>query len=66
MINKITWRDRLTNLRKALGRNPTLTEMLMAAEIHQMTPEERKEQAESWARSCRPTGDRRFDSYGPK
>ncbi len=57
----ITWKARLENLRIALGRQPTLSEMLMAAEIHEMTPDERKAQAESWARSCKPTGDPRFD-----
>jgi hypothetical protein len=35
--------------------------MLAAAEIHEMTPEERKAQAESWARGMKPTGDPRFD-----
>jgi hypothetical protein len=57
----ITWKQRLENLRKALGREPTLTELLDAAWIHEMTPEEYRVQAESWARSCRPTGDPRFD-----
>jgi hypothetical protein len=57
----ITWGDRLDNLRKALGRDPTLAEMLDASQIHEMTPMERQAQAESWARSCRPTGDPSFD-----
>lgn len=57
----ITWRERLQNLTNALGRKPTLAEMLMAAEIHQMTPEESKAQQESFARAMRPTGDPRFD-----
>jgi hypothetical protein len=35
----ITWADRIANLQKALGREPTLEEMLDASQIHQMTPE---------------------------
>lgn len=46
----ITWSDRLNNLRKALGREPTLDEMLDAAQIHQMTPEEIEAQKASWVR----------------
>lgn len=57
----ITWRDRIQNLRNALRRDPTLEEMLDAAQIHEMTPEELKEQAESFARGMKPTGDPRFD-----
>jgi hypothetical protein len=30
----ITWADRIANLTKALGRKPTLEEMLDAAQIH--------------------------------
>lgn len=46
----ITWADRITNLRTALGRDPTLDEMLTAAEIHQMTPAEIKAQRASFVR----------------
>ena len=46
----ITWNDRLTNLRKALGREPTLEEMLDAAQIHRMTPAEVEAQRQSWVR----------------
>lgn len=46
----ITWADRIGNLTKALGRKPTLEEMLEAASIHQMTPEEVEEQRQSFAR----------------
>lgn len=46
----ITWADRLANLNKALGRKPTLVEMLEVAQIHQMTPAEIEEQRQSWVR----------------
>jgi hypothetical protein len=46
----ITWADRIANLTKALGRKPSLNEMLEAAQIHQMTPAEIDEQRKSWAR----------------
>jgi hypothetical protein len=57
----ITWHQRVQNLTSALGRKPTLDELLIAAEIHEMTPAEIKAQAESWARGMKPTGDPRFD-----
>lgn len=57
----ITWRERLANLRKALGREPTTEELLVVATIHTMTPEERQAQAESFARAMKPTGDPKFD-----
>lgn len=60
-MTQITWRDRVVNLTKALGRKPTLEELLAIAEIHQMTPEEIKEQRESFTRGMMPTGDPRFD-----
>ena len=47
---QITWADRIANLTKALGRKPTLEEMLDAAQIHQMTPEEIEAQRQSWVR----------------
>lgn len=57
----ITWAQRVANLRKSLGRDPTLEELLLLVPLHDMTPEERQAQAESWARAMRPTGDPRFD-----
>lgn len=47
----ITWAERLANLTKALERKPTLEEMLDAAQIHQMTPEEIEAQRQSFARA---------------
>ena len=49
----ITWDDRVQNLRKALGRNPTLDELLDASQIHQMTPAEIEAQRQSFARGMR-------------
>jgi hypothetical protein len=46
----ITWADRIANLTAALGRNPTLEEMLDASQIHQMTPAEVEAQRASLAR----------------
>lgn len=46
----ITWADRVANLTKALGRRPTLDELLEATQIHQMTPEEIEAQRQSFAR----------------
>lgn len=46
----ITWAERMANLTKALGRKPTLREMLEVAQIHQMTPEEIEAQRASWVR----------------
>lgn len=57
----ITWVERVQNVTKALGRKPTLNELLWAAEIHQMTPEEIQAQRESWARANISTGDPRWD-----
>jgi hypothetical protein len=39
-MTDITWYERITNLTKALGRDPTHEELLEIAEIHQTTPEE--------------------------
>jgi hypothetical protein len=61
MSKPITWNDRVLNLTKALGRKPTLEELLTAAEVHQMTPEEINAQRLSFARGMKPTGDPRFD-----
>lgn len=46
----ITWAERVGNLRKALGREPTLDEMLTAIQVHQMTPAEIEAQRQSWVR----------------
>lgn len=46
----ITWADRVANLRKALGREPTVEELYDVATIHQMTPAELLAQAKSFAR----------------
>lgn len=57
----ITWRERVENLRKALGREPTLDELLTAAEVHKMTPEEIEARRQGLARHNVSTGDPRFD-----
>lgn len=44
----ITWSERLSNLERALGRSPTLQEMLEVATIHQMTEGEIEAQRRSW------------------
>lgn len=49
-MSSITWADRIANLTHALGRKPTLAEMLTAAEVHQMTPAEIEAQRKSFAR----------------
>jgi len=46
----ITWADRVSNLTKALGRKPTLNELLEVCQIHQMTPAEIEAQSQSWVR----------------
>lgn len=46
----ITWADRMANLARALGRKPTLAEMLEVVQIHQMTPAEIEAQRQSWVR----------------
>lgn len=46
----ITWAERVQNLNKALGRPPTLAELLDVATIHQMTPAEIDAQRQSWVR----------------
>lgn len=50
----ITWAQRMQNLRDALGRPPTLDEMLAVVEVHQLTDEEKEAQRQSWARSMEP------------
>jgi len=51
MSDAITWAERVRNLRKALGREPSLSEKLEAASIHQMTPAEVEAQRQSWVRA---------------
>jgi hypothetical protein len=46
----ITWAERVANLNKALGRKPTLLELLDVCQIHQMTPAEVEAQRQSWVR----------------
>jgi hypothetical protein len=46
----ITWAERVQNLRRAMGREPTLAELLDVATIHRMTPQEIDEQRASWVR----------------
>ncbi|WNV09936.1 hypothetical protein [Tardiphaga sp. 709] len=46
----ITWADRLINIRKAFGRDPTYSELLDMAQIHEMTPAEIKAQRASFVR----------------
>lgn len=50
----ITWAERVANLTYALGRKPTLDELLEASTIHQMTPAEIEAQAQSFARAMAP------------
>ena len=46
----ITWAERVANLSKALGRKPTLQELIEVSQIHQMTPAEVEAQSQSWVR----------------
>lgn len=46
----ITWRQRVKNLTQALGRSPNFDELLEAATIHTLTPEEIEEQRRSCVR----------------
>ena len=55
------WKDRVDLLRKRLGREPTLEELLEAARDYKMSPGEIEEQRQSWLRGMMPTGDPRFD-----
>ena len=50
MSEATTWAERIANLNYALGRKPTLDEMLDAAQIHQMTPAEIEAQRQSFMR----------------
>jgi hypothetical protein len=50
MIGNITWKDRVANLTKALGRDPTLNELMDVAQIHIMMKEEIEEQRQSFIR----------------
>ncbi|MBA3670385.1 MAG: hypothetical protein H0W71_10070 [Sphingomonas sp.] len=53
MTTIITWKERVANLTYELGREPTLGELLEAAWIHEMTPEEIQEQRRSLVRNAR-------------
>ena len=57
----ITWAQRVANLRRSLGRDPSVEELLLLAPLHDMTPEEVQAQRESWARANISTGEPRFD-----
>lgn len=57
----ITWAQRVQNLRKALGRDPALEELLLIAPLHEMTEDELREQQASFVRGMKRTGDPRFD-----
>lgn len=46
----ITWRDKVENLTKTLGRRPELNELLDLCKDHEMTMEEVEAQRQSWAR----------------
>lgn len=46
----ITWAERVANLTYALGRKPTLNELLECCHIHEMTPAEIEAQRQSWVR----------------
>lgn len=61
MSDSITWAERVANLRKALGREPTLQELLLLVPLHDITAEERQAQQTSWVRGMMPTGDPFFD-----
>lgn len=51
MTQGITWAERVANLRLALGRRPTINELLIASETHEMTPAEIDARRQSWIRS---------------
>lgn len=40
----ITWMERVENLRTALGRFPTLQELMLIVPLHNLTPEEKADQ----------------------
>ena len=49
-VEPITWFERVRNLASALGRKPTLEELLEISSIHILTPEEVEAQRQSWVR----------------
>lgn len=61
MSGATTWHDRVRNLRNALGRRPTIDELLTASQVHILTPEEVQAQRESWARGMAPCEHGVFD-----
>lgn len=50
MSEPITWNQRVRNLSLALGRSPSLAELLTVSQVHIMTPEEEEAQRQSWVR----------------
>lgn len=49
-----TWKDKVAYLRKLLGREPLLDELIEEARKHVMTPEEKEEQRKSLVRGLLP------------
>ena len=45
---RLTWNERVANLAEALGRKPTLAELLDLASMYEMTDEEKRAQRRSW------------------
>lgn len=50
MTQGITWAERLANLRNAMGREPTFSELMDVASIHQLTKAEIEAQRASFVR----------------
>lgn len=46
----MTWAEKVTDLGRALGRRPSLDDLLAMARDHKMTLEEVQAQRESWVR----------------
>lgn len=57
----ITWTQRVDNLRKSLGREPNLYELVELSRLHELTPEEVQAQRDSFGRHNVSTGDPRLD-----
>lgn len=51
---RASWTDRMIGLRDALGREPTLEEMLACAATYQVTDAEKEAQRQSFARAMAP------------
>ncbi|GEP12671.1 hypothetical protein [Methylobacterium gnaphalii] len=56
-----SWVQRLAGVRKTLGREPTLAELLRLCSMHKMSEAEVQTQAKSWARANISTDGPRFD-----